>query len=118
MPHRSSLRIAAALSAACLLAASAAALSPQSAAAASPYYKAKRAPPVVHRGYYGYAAYRGPRAAHTNILPYGPEYGFLRQVPPNAIQMPGYTFVPGVGILGESCDLPTSACPNQYRDVK
>jgi hypothetical protein len=39
-------------------------------------------------------------------------------VPANAIQMPGYTFVPGVGILGESCDLPTSACPNQYRDVK
>ena len=48
----------------------------------------------------------------------GPEYGFLSHVPPNAIRMPGYTFVPGVGILGESCDLPTSACPNQYRDVR
>ena len=32
--------------------------------------------------------------------------------------MPGYTFVPGVGILGESCDLPTSACPNEYRDIQ
>ena len=39
-------------------------------------------------------------------------------VPLNAIRMPGYTFVPGVGILGESCDLPTSACPNEYRETK
>jgi hypothetical protein len=37
---------------------------------------------------------------------------------PNAIVGPGYTFVPGVGILGASCDLPTSACTNEYRDVK
>jgi len=51
-------------------------------------------------------------------LPYAPEYGFLRRVPPNAIVGPGYTFVPGVGILGESCDLPTSACTNEYRDVQ
>jgi hypothetical protein len=118
MSRKSPLQITFALSAACLLAAFAVALGPQSAAAASPYYKGKHTAPVVHRGYYGYAAYRGPRAAHPNTLPYGAEYGFLRQVPPNAIQMPGYTFVPGVGILGESCDLPTSACPNQYRDVK
>jgi hypothetical protein len=39
-------------------------------------------------------------------------------VPPNAIRMPGYIFVPGVGILGESCDLPTSACSNRYRDIQ
>ena len=32
--------------------------------------------------------------------------------------MPGYTFVPGVGILGESCDMPISACTNEYRDVQ
>ena len=43
---------------------------------------------------------------------------FLRKLPPNAIVGPGYTFVPGVGILGASCDLPTSACTNEYRDVK
>jgi hypothetical protein len=112
---RQSVKIASALCATFLLAAFA--LSPQSAAAASSY-KGKHAATVVHRSYHGYAAYRGPRAAHGETLPYGPEYGFLRQVPPNAIRMPGYTFVPGVGILGESCDLPTSACPNQYRDVK
>jgi hypothetical protein len=36
---------------------------------------------------------------------------------PKAITMPGYVFVPGRGILGESCDLPTSACSNEYRDI-
>jgi hypothetical protein len=51
-------------------------------------------------------------------LPYRPEYGFLSHVPSNAIRLPGYMFVPGVGILGESCDLPTSACSNQYRDIQ
>ena len=51
---------------------------------------------------HAYASHRhGPWFAHGATLPYGPEYGFLRQVPPNAIVGPGYTFVPGVGILGE-----------------
>jgi hypothetical protein len=70
---------------------------------------------AVHRE--AYSGYRGRQFAHPAMLPYGPEYGFLTSVPPNAIRMPGYTFVPGVGILGESCDLPTSACDNRYRDV-
>jgi len=39
-------------------------------------------------------------------------------IPPNAIRMPGYVFVPGVGILGESCDLPTSSCSNENRDIQ
>ncbi len=56
--------------------------------------------------------------AGGSTLPYGPEYGFFSHVPLNAIRMPGYTFVPGVGILGASCDLPTSACSNQYRDIQ
>ncbi len=67
---------------------------------------------------HAYAAHHGPEVAHSERLPYGPEYGFLTHIPPNAIRMPGYTFVPGVGILGESCDLPTSACPNEYRDIQ
>jgi len=68
---------------------------------------------------HAYASHRhGPWFARGATLPYGPEYGFLRHVPPNAIVGPGYTFVPGVGILGASCDLPTSACTNEYRDVK
>jgi hypothetical protein len=119
MSRQSWLKIASALSVVFLLAGFAAALGPQSAAAASAYYyKGKRTAPVVHRGYYGYAASRRPRVTYPATLPYGPEYGFLHHVPPNAIAMPGYTFVPGLGILGESCDLPTSACTNQYRDVK
>jgi hypothetical protein len=66
----------------------------------------------------GHSTHRWHRFARPLTMPYGPEYGFLAYVPPNAIRMPGYTFVPGIGILGESCDLPTSACSNEYRDVK
>jgi hypothetical protein len=60
-------------------------------------------------------SYRAPPAT----LPHGPEYGFLRHVPANAIRGPGGSiFVPGVGILGEACDLPSSACTNEYRDIQ
>jgi hypothetical protein len=65
-----------------------------------------------------YMRYRSPWHASSPTLPQAPEYGFLGQLPANAIRGPGYTFVPGVGILGESCDLPTSACTNEYRDVQ
>jgi hypothetical protein len=76
---------------------------------------AKRGHPALHsRFHHLYMSYRAPSAT----LPYGPEYGFLKHVPANAIRGPGYIFVPGVGILGESCDLPSSACTNQYRDVQ
>lgn len=75
-------------------------------------------PHRVHHARTQHAAYRPHRMVEAGSLPYRPEYGFLDHVPPNAIRMPGYTFVPGVGILGESCDLPTSACSNRYRDVQ
>jgi hypothetical protein len=39
-------------------------------------------------------------------------------IPPDAIRMPGYIYVPGHGILGASCDLPSSTCDNAYRDVQ
>jgi hypothetical protein len=78
----------------------------------------RRAASAEHRPYYAYAPYRGPRFLPPPTLPYGPEYGFLTHVPPNAIRMPGYIFVPGKGILGAPCDLPSSACENQYRDVQ
>ena len=99
-----------------LLAAIALSLSVQSAAAASGKYQ--RATPTMHHTHHLYATHHRPYFAHPQPLPYGPEYGFLRYVPANAIRMPGYTFVPGVGILGEACNLPTSACTNEYRDVK
>lgn len=74
-----------------------------------------------HRVYHARALYTPHRWdgwRQADRLPGGPEYGFLSHVPANAIRMPGYTYVPGVGILDESCDLPTSACPNEYRDVQ
>jgi len=30
----------------------------------------------------------------------------------------GYVFVPGHGILGEDCNMPTSTCPNELRDTQ
>jgi len=36
---------------------------------------------------------------------------------PPMLRGPGYYFVPGLGIVGEACNLPTSACPNEMRDV-
>ena len=29
-----------------------------------------------------------------------------------------YIYIPGRGILNESCNLPTSACTNEYRDIQ
>ena len=111
MARKTAFKMSCVLSASLLLAAAGISLNAQSAAA---NYKR----PAVHRLHHVYATYRGPQFARRATLPYGPEYGFLAHVPPNAIRMPGYTFVPGVGILGESCDLPTSACDNRYRDVR
>jgi hypothetical protein len=31
---------------------------------------------------------------------------------------PGYLYVPRVGIVDEACNLPTSACPNEMRDIR
>jgi hypothetical protein len=114
MSGKPSSKTSRAVSAGFLLATIAASLSAQPAAAATH----KRAAPTVHHVHHAYASYRRPQFAHPATLPYGPEYGFLARVPANAIRMPGYTFVPGVGILGASCDLPTSACTNEYRDVR
>ena len=44
----------------------------------------------------------------------GPTYS---RIAPAARFGPGYIFVPGRGILGEDCNMPTSTCPNEYRDV-
>ena len=67
-----------------------------------------------------YSSFNGLHMRYRpQTLPYSPEYGFLSHVPANAIRTPGgSTFVPGVGILGESCDLPSSACTNEYRDTQ
>jgi len=46
-----------------------------------------------------------------------PFYGYAG-APPGARVEPGYVFVPGYGILGEDCNMPTSICTNEYRDVR
>jgi hypothetical protein len=44
--------------------------------------------------------------------------GYAAPVPSAAYLGPGYVFVPGRGILGEDCDMPTSTCSNELRDVQ
>jgi hypothetical protein len=72
---------------------------------------------------------RTASAHHLHVYTVTPSYAARRGRPltggdegryrflPKAITMPGYVFVPGRGILGESCDLPTSSCCNEYRDI-
>jgi hypothetical protein len=113
-PASMPLKIASAMYATCLLAALAVPFAAPKAAAASPDRARHTVAGKQHRAYRArVAAYRDPRF-RRGVRP-GGEY---RYIPPNAIRMPGYIFVPGVGILGESCDLPTSACPNEYRDIQ
>jgi hypothetical protein len=104
----------------CTIAALAVAVTTQSAAAASTVKAHK-----VHRVYHAYAANHGylvnrayPAYGGYRFDPRNPEaYGYVTP-PPHSIVGPNYVFVPGAGILGESCDLPTSTCSNEYRDVQ
>ena len=44
---------------------------------------------------------------------------FMPPRPPSwSARWPGYTYVPGKGIVDEACNLPTSACPNEMRDIR
>ena len=114
------LKISSTVSISCLLVALAVSFGASGAAAASSNKHVAVAKHRVHsarttgyRDYAGTAAYRDPR--FTRRVESESGYPFI---PPDAIRMPGYIFVPGVGILGESCDLPTSSCPNEDRDVQ
>jgi hypothetical protein len=120
MPESMLLKISSMVAANCLLAALAVSVATSGAAAASPNkhvavakHRAHYARTAGYRDYAGIAAYRDPRFTRRVESDSGYPY-----IPPNAIRMPGYVFVPGVGILGESCDLPTSSCSNEYRDVQ
>jgi hypothetical protein len=66
----------------------------------------------------------GAAATHDGNFGGWPRYGYYTrhgQYVPGAgdrlIYGPGYVFVPGHGILDEACNLPTSTCTNEYRDV-
>ena len=123
-----SVKIFSAIAASCLLAAFAVRLTVIGAAAASAQVDRFATVAKHHPHSAGAAGYRAPARyyAHAGGAAYR-DSRFMRNagsgrahpyIPPNAIRMPGYVFVPGVGILGESCDLPTSSCSNEYRDIQ
>jgi hypothetical protein len=69
--------------------------------------------------------HRASAAHHRYLGSYRPLYGYYTvhgQYVPGAsdrlIYGPGYVFVPGHGILGEDCNMPTSTCANEYRDIR
>jgi len=64
--------------------------------------RGRRRPPLVHRN-------AMPASDYNHLTEY--DYNHPRPVP-------GYVFVPGKGVLGESCNMPTSTCTNEYRDVQ
>ncbi len=110
MSPQTLLRTCSTLGAHCfLVAALAVALGAPGAAAAS----RDRHHMATQRVHHAYAAHRWHHVARG----YPPLYGDAG-IPPGAIVGPGYVFVPGRGILGEDCDMPTSTCTNEYRDVQ
>jgi hypothetical protein len=62
-------------------------------------------------------AIRTSRTAHSPAaLTRGPaRYNAVRRI--SIFGGPGYLYVPRKGIVDEACNLPTSACPNEIRDV-
>ena len=65
---------------------------------------------AAHPRYFG--THRPPRGYYTQHGQYVPGAG------DRLIYGPGYVYVPGHGILDEACNLPSSTCPNEYRDIR
>lgn len=73
-------------------------------------HPARHAHAVAHPPYFGsYRPYRGYYTQHGQYVP-----GAGDQL----IYGPGYVYAPGHGILDEACNLPSSTCPNEYRDIR
>ncbi len=70
---------------------------------------------ITHRIHHAHSWHHRNHFAHYRSEP---AYGYAYALPPGAIVEPGYVFVPGRGILGEACNMPTSTCTNEYRDVQ
>jgi hypothetical protein len=60
-----------------------------------------------------FAARHGRHIARREAMPV-----FGRNDIPGYIYEPGYIYLPKKGIVDEACNLPTSACPNEMRDVQ
>jgi hypothetical protein len=83
-----------------------------SAPAASQDRQARRAHGAAATHYSYFGGYRPLYGYYTRHGQYVPGAG------DRLIHGPGYVFVPGRGILDEACNLPTSTCTNEYRDVR
>ncbi len=57
-----------------------------------------------------------PHHHHQHAIHHTLNHAFVRGLP--VLREPGYLYVPRVGIIDEACNLPTSACPNDMRDVQ
>ncbi len=84
-------------------------------AANSSAYSWPRSKHYAHSSHWRYArpgtVYRAPAyGTYSGPGSYGP--------PAYAYHGPGYIYAPGRGIVDEACNLPTSACPNEMRDVQ
>lgn len=72
------------------------------------------------------ATHAAPQHRRWHVAHYGFAHRFgegpagYYAAPPNVpvIHEPGYHYVPRMGILDEACNLPTSACPNEMRDIQ
>jgi hypothetical protein len=107
-----SLKLRSTLTAALLIAPLAVALVASSAVSASADTAAK-----AHRLHHAYYA---PHRWHHQY----PRQSYARRGMPayydynHPAWTPGYVFIPGRGIAGEACDMPTSTCSNLYRNVQ
>jgi hypothetical protein len=78
-------------------------------------------PHRVHQTSTGHHRYFDrPAYGYYSTPPYGyaPLGQYVPRVNDRLIHGPGYVFVPGHGILDEDCNMPTSTCPNEYRNVR
>jgi len=72
---------------------------------------------AAHDGREGHAGRAHPHATPKQAYRhFTPHVGYAAGV--HAPSDFGYVFVPGHGILGEDCDMPTSTCPNELRDAQ
>jgi hypothetical protein len=64
-----------------------------------------------------HAAFHRGHAAHQEMVRgFG---GSVHSAVPQTIgRGSGYVYFPGKGIVDEACNLPSSACPNELRDVR
>jgi hypothetical protein len=65
----------------------------------------------------GYAQYNNKAPWDSCRGPWTFCWGYHVAPPVPIVRYPGYLYAPRIGIINEACNLPTSACPNEQRDV-